>query len=76
MNNNLNPEKERLTKSESDYEKALRPSAFDGFAGQEQIKENFLTTMKLTIDDTESMGFSIPINVVKEFINKKTQPLS
>ena len=40
MNNNLNPEKERLTKSESDYEKALRPSAFDGFAGQEQIKEN------------------------------------
>ena len=39
MNNNLNPEKERLTKSESDYEKALRPSAFDGFAGQEQIKE-------------------------------------
>ena len=40
MNNNLNPEKERLTKRESDYEKALRPSAFDGFAGQEQIKEN------------------------------------
>lgn len=40
MNNNLNPEKERLTKSESDYEKALRPSVFDGFAGQEQIKEN------------------------------------
>ena len=40
MNENLNPSKERLSKSESDYEKALRPSAFDSFAGQNQIKEN------------------------------------
>jgi len=40
MNENLNPSKERLTKSESDYEKALRPSAFDSFAGQNQIKKN------------------------------------
>lgn len=40
MNENLNPSKERLTKSESDYEKTLRPSAFDSFAGQSQIKKN------------------------------------
>ncbi|MEE1097227.1 MAG: Holliday junction branch migration DNA helicase RuvB, partial [Bacteroidales bacterium] len=40
MNENLNPSKERLSKSESDYEKSLRPSAFDSFAGQNQIKEN------------------------------------
>lgn len=40
MNENLNPSRERLTKSETDYEKALRPSAFDSFAGQNQIKEN------------------------------------
>lgn len=40
MNENLNPSKERLSKNESDYEKALRPSAFDAFAGQSQIKEN------------------------------------
>ena len=39
MNENLNPSKERLSKNESDYEKALRPSAFDAFAGQSQIKE-------------------------------------
>ncbi len=40
MNENLNPSKDRLSKSESDYEKALRPSAFDSFAGQNQIKKN------------------------------------
>lgn len=40
MNENLNPSKDRLTKNESDYEKALRPSAFDSFAGQNRIKKN------------------------------------
>ena len=40
MNENLNPSKDRLSKSESDYEKALRPSEFDSFAGQNQIKKN------------------------------------
>jgi hypothetical protein len=53
MNNNLNPDKERLTKSESDYEKALRPSAFDSFAGQQQIKEN----LKIFVQAAKELGY-------------------
>ncbi|MBQ9253174.1 MAG: Holliday junction branch migration DNA helicase RuvB [Bacteroidales bacterium] len=40
MNQNLNPNSERLSKQERDYERALRPLGFEDFTGQEDIKEN------------------------------------
>ena len=40
MNPNLDPDNNRLTNQEKDYEKALRPLGFNDFTGQERIKEN------------------------------------
>jgi Holliday junction DNA helicase RuvB len=40
MNQNLNPEAENLTPVEREFERLLRPSDFDAFVGQHQVKEN------------------------------------
>jgi len=40
MNKNLNPEAEDLTPIEREFERLLRPSDFDTFVGQHQVKEN------------------------------------
>jgi len=40
MNENLNPDTSNLSSSEHEYERALRPSAFDSFKGQPQVVEN------------------------------------
>ena len=40
MNENLNPEGENLNPVEKEFEKALRPSAFNDFSGQEAIVDN------------------------------------
>lgn len=40
MNENLNPEYERLSASDKEIERALRPSLFDSFHGQDAIVEN------------------------------------
>lgn len=40
MNENLNPDKERLTQTEQEYENALRPSDFTTFSGQPKVVEN------------------------------------
>ncbi|WP_256006609.1 MULTISPECIES: Holliday junction branch migration DNA helicase RuvB [Pedobacter] len=40
MNENLDPSYERLTPQERDIERALRPQAFEDFAGQEKVMEN------------------------------------
>ena len=40
MNENLNPDTSNLSSSEHEYEKALRPSAFDSFKGQPKVVEN------------------------------------
>lgn len=40
MNENLNPERERLSATERDIEKVLRPQAFEDFTGQEKILAN------------------------------------
>lgn len=40
MNDNLNPNAEQLSGSDKDMERALRPSLFDSFQGQEQVVEN------------------------------------
>lgn len=40
MNENLNPQPEGLSQSDKEVEKALRPSEFDGFQGQDKVIEN------------------------------------
>lgn len=40
MNPTLNPENENLSPVEREFEKLLRPSDFDSFVGQHQVKEN------------------------------------
>ncbi|KAA1245129.1 Holliday junction branch migration DNA helicase RuvB [Aquimarina sp. RZ0] len=40
MNENLNPSSENFSNEELDIERALRPLAFEDFAGQDQVLEN------------------------------------
>ena len=40
LNPNLNPQPEKLTTTERDIEKALRPLDFGDFTGQEKVVEN------------------------------------
>lgn len=40
MNNLLNPDESNLTPAEKEFEKVLRPAAFDDFMGQGQVVEN------------------------------------
>jgi holliday junction DNA helicase RuvB len=40
INNLLNPDDDHLTPAEKEFEKVLRPSAFDDFMGQAQVVEN------------------------------------
>ncbi len=42
MNDHLNPESEKLSSAEKEYEKALRPVEFDDFFGQPKVVENLL----------------------------------
>ena len=45
MNEHLNPERERLSSTEYDIEKALRPQAFEDFTGQQKILANLKAQM-------------------------------
>jgi Holliday junction DNA helicase RuvB len=40
MNDNLDPDSDNLTPSDKEIEKALRPSHFDDFSGQESVVDN------------------------------------
>ena len=40
MNDNLNPERESLSKVDLELDKALRPKQFDDFSGQPKVVEN------------------------------------
>ncbi len=40
MNENLDPSSEKLSPTERDIEKVLRPQEFEDFTGQEKILEN------------------------------------
>lgn len=40
MNSNLDPNIDHLSSAEQEFEKALRPNAFDSFQGQPQVVEN------------------------------------
>lgn len=46
MNENLDPSAENLTPIERDIERALRPTAFEDFTGQEKILENLQIFVK------------------------------
>lgn len=46
MNENLNPDKDRLSPQEVDIERALRPLSFEDFSGQEQVLENLKIFVK------------------------------
>ena len=40
MNDNLNPERESLSKVDLELDKALRPKQFNDFSGQPKVVEN------------------------------------
>ena len=40
MNENLDPEASKLTPTDRDIERVLRPQAFEDFTGQEKVMEN------------------------------------
>lgn len=40
MNENLDPSEDKLSSSEKEYERALRPSLFDDFSGQQTVVDN------------------------------------
>lgn len=46
MNENLNPNKERLSAQEQDIERALRPLSFNDFTGQDAVLENLKVFVK------------------------------
>jgi Holliday junction DNA helicase RuvB len=46
MNKNLDPHNSELTKVDKEIEKALRPDAFESFAGQEKVVENLRIFVK------------------------------
>lgn len=46
MNENLDPSADRLSHTERDIEKALRPQGFDDFTGQDKILENLKIFVK------------------------------
>jgi Holliday junction DNA helicase RuvB len=55
MNENLNPDKERLTSNERDIEKVLRPQAFEDFTGQHKI----LANLKIFVQAARQRGESL-----------------
>src|SRR5690625_1050055 len=46
MNEYLDPDSERLSSSERDVEKVLRPQSFEDFTGQQKILENLTVFVK------------------------------
>ncbi|MDD2191385.1 MAG: Holliday junction branch migration DNA helicase RuvB [Bacteroidales bacterium] len=55
MNENLDPNSERLNNNEKDFERALRPLRFDSFVGQPQIINN----LKIFVQATKERGESL-----------------
>ena len=52
MNENLDANNEKLTNTDKDYEKALRPIEFSDFSGQESVVDNlrvFVQAAKIKI---------------------------
>ncbi|NOU45857.1 MAG: Holliday junction branch migration DNA helicase RuvB [Bacteroidales bacterium] len=55
MNNNLDPHGSALSKVEKEIEKALRPDAFESFAGQEKVVENLRIFVKAASQRGEAL---------------------
>jgi Holliday junction DNA helicase RuvB len=55
MNENLDPNISRLNNKEKDFERALRPSEFESFAGQPQIIENLKIFVQAAKEREESL---------------------
>ena len=55
MNENLDPNITRLNNKEKDFERALRPSEFESFAGQPQIIENLKIFVQAAKEREESL---------------------
>ena len=45
MNENLDPSKKRLSASDSEFERAIRPAEFSEFQGQKQVIENIMVVV-------------------------------
>ncbi len=55
MNDIINPDSNKLTNTEREYEKALRPLYFDDFSGQEHFIENLKVFVEATKQRNESL---------------------
>jgi Holliday junction DNA helicase RuvB len=55
MNKNLDPHNSELTKVDKEIEKALRPDAFESFAGQEKVVENLRIFVKAASQRGEAL---------------------
>lgn len=55
MNDNLDPEFDRLTQIDRDIEKVLRPVMFDDFAGQDAVLDNLKVFVKAAIQRGEAL---------------------
>ena len=57
MNDNLNPERESLSKVDLELDKALRPKQFDDFSGQPKVVENLkIFTLAESLGGVESLS--------------------
>lgn len=55
MNENRDPKASGLSSAEKEIEKALRPDAFSGFAGQEKVVDNLRIFVKATLQRGEAL---------------------
>ena len=55
MNENLDANNEKLTNTDKDYEKALRPVEFGDFSGQESVVDNLRVFVKAAKQREEAL---------------------
>lgn len=55
LNENLNPEADKLSKTDKDIEKVLRPAHFEDFTGQDKILENLRVFVKAAVQRGEAL---------------------
>ncbi len=55
LNDNLNPNSEKLSQTDKDIEKVLRPANFDDFTGQDKILENLKIFVKAAVQRGEAL---------------------
>lgn len=55
QNQNLNPDPEKLSQTDRDIEKVLRPSNFDDFTGQDKILENLKIFVRAAVQRGEAL---------------------